>query len=272
MAASATFSSEDRVGIGAALVAHVALAAGLMWLAQQRDLDEQLPPPERIEVSLATEVSLESTAPDPSAEPAASMAPVITEVPQAPVETIPTPVEPRPQPTTNPAPRPTPTPRRPNTPTPSASPSPRSTPRVTPTPSPSASQRPGGSRLNDNFLGGRSNSTGESGSPAATWGPSAAADLRSAITRQLRRNWSAPQGVETEQLVTIVAWRLNRDGSVSGTPRCTSQSGITESNRPQASVHCDRAIRAVRLADFSGLPVEFYSRWDDLEWTFDRRL
>ena len=127
--------------------------------------------------------------------------------------------------------------------------------------------------MGDDFLSGRSpNSEGTRGSPAATFGAAEAADLRSAITRQLRRNWSAPQGVDAELLVTTVAWRLNRDGSLAGTPRCTNQSGINDANRAQAQVHCDRAIRAVQLANFGSLPEEFYSRWDDLEWTFDRRL
>ena len=284
MAASASFSSEDRLGIGAAVVAHVALATGLMWLAQQRDMDSQLAPPERIEVSLATDVSLESTAPDPSAQPAASLAPVITEVPQAPTETVPTPVEPQVQPTAAPVPRPTPTARRATptpAPVPSARPSARATPapspsarssaRPTPAPSPSATQRSGGSRLSENFLDGRSNSDGNRGSPARTFGATEAASLNAAVQRQLRRHWAAPQGLDAELLVTVVRFRLNRDGSLNGQPSCIRQSGETASNAPQVSVHCDRALSAVRRAAPFDLPAEFYDQWRTITSQFDRR-
>lgn len=305
MQAFANLSSEERIGIGAAVVVHALLGVALT-MQVNRDV-VQLPPPERVEVSLATDVSLESTAPDPSAEPAASMAPVLSDTPappEPPAEFLPEPpppprpqptVAPRPEPSAAPRPRPTarptarpapapsprasarptpaPSPRASARPTPAPSPSARASSNPTPAPRPSATTRSGGSRLGDDFLSGRSaTSEGARGSPAATFGASEAADLRSAITRQLRRNWSAPQGVDAELLVTTVSWRLNRNGSLAGQPRCTNQSGINDANRAQAQVHCDRAIRSVQLADFSGLPDEHYSRWDDLEWTFDRRL
>lgn len=267
MGALANLSTEERVGIGAAIVAHGVLAVALsMQLGQ--DIP-QLVQPERIDVSLATDVSLESTAPDPSAEPAASFAPVISEIPQAPQEVVERPVEPRVQPTT--APRPQPTARR-ATASPTPTPTARATQRPTPTPSARASQRAGGSRIGEDFLEGRSDAEGDRGSPAATFGASEAAALQSAITRQLRPRWSAPSGVDADQLVTVVAWRLNRDGSLAGQPRCIDQDGINDSNRPQAPLHCERAIRAVQLAAPFNLPEQFYSRWDDLQWTFDRRL
>lgn len=254
MAVFANLAPEERVGLGAAVVIHLVLVAAL---ALQIGRDAPLiAPAERIVVSMANDISLESTAPDPSAQPAASFAPTISDVPEPPQEVVERPVTPRVQPTSNPRP----------TPSPSASRAP------TPTPTPSATRSAGGSRLSDNFLDGRSNADGNSGSPAATFGNAEAASLRSAITRQLRRNWSAPQGVDAELLVTTVAWRLNRDGSLAGSPRCVNQSGINDSNRPQAALHCERAMRAVQLGDFSGLPEQFYSRWDDLQWTFDRRL
>ncbi|WP_340588912.1 energy transducer TonB [Erythrobacter alti] len=254
----AHLSPEERVGIGVAVVAHIALAAALAWHATREPAP--FTPVERIDVSLATEVSLESTAPDPSAEPAASFAPVITEVPVPPEELVTAPpVEPRPAPTTRPTAAPTPQPTT------------RATSR--PTPTPTSTQRAGGSRLGENFLEGNSASDGNSGSPAATFGRTEQAALSSAITRELRPHWSAPSGVDVDQLVSVVSWSLNRDGTLRGQPRCVSQRGINDSNRPQAQLHCERAIRAVTLAaPFTTLPDQFYSRWDDLEWEFDRRL
>ena len=271
MAEMAHLSPEERVGIGVAVVAHIALAVALAWHATREA--PPILPTERVDVSLATEVSLESTAPDPSAEPAASFAPVITEVPQAPQEPLTAPpVEPRPAPTTTPTTAPTtrPTARATTRPTPAPTPTTRATQR--PTPAPTATQRAGGSRLGEDFLEGNSTSEGNRGSPAATFGTSERAALSSAITRALRPHWSAPSGVDVELLVSRVNWRLNRDGSLDGRPTCRNLSGINDSNRPQASVHCERAIRAVQLAAPFNLPEQFYSRWNNLEWDFDRRL
>ena len=267
MAALANLSTEERIGIGAAAIVHVALAGGLAWMAQQRDLDIP-PPPQRVDVSLATEVSMESTAPDPSAEPAASLAPVVSELPSPPEQVVAAP-EPVVRPTT--PPRVTPTTRASARSTPAPAPSARASTRPAPTPSPAASRPPSGGRLSDDFLEGSSASQGTRGQPAATFGPQERASLVSAISRQLRPNWSAPRGQDWELLTSRVSWSLNRDGTVRGTPRCTQVGTVTDSNRPQVSVHCEAAIRAVRTTRFN-LPEQFYSQWDDLEFDFDRRL
>ena len=277
MTGTAKFSSEERVGIAAAILVHAALAAALAWHATREPV---LPEPaERIDVSLATEVSLQSTAPDPSAQPAMALAPELGEPAEAPPVVVdPAPVpEPEVRPTARPRPPlPFPTPPRNarSEPRPEPRPEPRRTQAPSPAPAPTsrATTAPRASNLGDNFLEGRSDARGASGSPAATFGAAERASLASAITRQLRRHWTAPNGLEAEQLVSVVAWRLNRDGSLSGRPRCVTQRGITDSNRPQADLHCERAIRAVTLAAPFDLPEQFYSRWDDLEWDFDRRL
>lgn len=257
MASFAHLSREERIGLGIAAAAHVALVAALVW--QVRDDPTALPIPERMTVSLADEVSLESTAPDPSAEPQASIAPVLSPDPE-PV------VEPEVRPQVRPTPRQTVAPR----------PDARQTSRPTPTPTPRASPtRAGGTRLGDDFLKGvggteRSNSRG---TPATTFGAAEQASLQQAINRQLKPHWSAPQGVDAEKLVTVLAWEFNPDGSLAGRPRVVSQTGITDSNRPQAALHAERAIRAVQLAAPFDLPEQFYDKWKRIrEWRFDRRL
>jgi hypothetical protein len=271
MAPFAHLRREERIGLGIAAVAHVALLAALVL--HVRDDATKLPIPERMEVSLASEVSLESTAPDPSAEPQAAIAPVLAPEP----EPLPQPiqqevverVQPAPQPTRRPSVTPAPAPR----PTATARPAPRPTARAEPRPTQAA--RSGGSRLGEDFLEGvggseRSESTG---TPAATFGAAEQASLQQAINRQLKPHWSAPQGVDAEKLITVLAWELSPDGSLSGRPRVVSQSGITDSNRPQAALHAERAIRAVQLAAPFDLPDEFYDRWRRIrEWRFDRRL
>lgn len=277
MTAEPRLSREEIIGLGLAVAAHVLLLIAL--LVQVRLADAPRAPPERITVSLATDVSLENTAPDPSANPAAAVAPVVAALPEPEAISVPTPDQPAAQPV---PPRPQPTraqPTRTVQPRPAASPSPRPTARPTARPAPTAAPRPAatqratGPRLGDDFLPGRSDADGNSGSPAARFGPAEQASLASAITRQLKPHWSAPSGVDVEQLVTVLSWELNPDGSLRGAPRVVSQTGITASNRPQASLHAERAIRAVQLAAPFNLPDQYYDRWRRVsEWRFDRRL
>lgn len=109
--------------------------------------------------------------------------------------------------------------------------------------------------------------------PAAAIGPAVKASLAGAIADQLQPHWTAPQGVDAEKLVTVLAWDLNPDGSLSGSPRVVSQSGITEANRPQAARHAELAIRAVRLAAPFKLPAQYYAGWKRIAgFRFDRNL
>jgi len=257
MAGIAHLKGEERLGLGIAVAAHVALFAALLWHASREPAI--VPPAERMSVSLAEEVSLESTAPDPSDAAQAAVAPILS--PDA---------QPVPEPEAEPV-------RRPIERTvdrPKPSPSPRQT--TAPRPRPSQSAKPtGGSRLGDDFLRGVSDGERNDarGTPAATFGAAEQASLSQAINRQLKPHWSAPSGADAEKLVTVLAWELNRDGSLAGRPRVVSQTGITDSNRPQADLHAERAIRAVQLAAPFKLPDEFYDKWRRIrEWRFDRRL
>jgi outer membrane biosynthesis protein TonB len=255
MASFAHLAREERLGLGIAAVAHVALVAALVW--QVNDDPTPLPIPERMDVSLADDVTLEDTSPDPEAALQAAGAPVLSEVPE-PV------VEPQPEP------RPT---VRPTTPAPRAAASPRPTP--TPTPRSTQTQRGGSNRFEEAFSPGSPNAsaTGSTqGQPARTFGPAEAASLNSAISRQIKPHWNSPQGVDVELLVTIVRFRLDRDGTLTGRPTCIRQSGETPSNAAQKALHCERAIRAVQLAAPFDLPDEFYDKWKLIDSRFDRRL
>lgn len=284
MVSFANLSREERIGLGVAAALHVALLAALV-LDVQGDRTA-LPIPERMEVSLADEVSLQATAPDPTAVPQAAIAPVLAPEPAQVAEPVPEPVvrpAPEPRPTAaRPVPRPEPAPRptasarpAPPAPRPSARPSPAPSPSAArPTPRPTQAARGGGSRIGADFLEGTSSGERSEarGTPAATFGPAEQASLQQAINRELRPHWSAPQGVDAEKLVTVLTWDLNPDGSLDGRPRIVRQSGETDSNRPQKALHAERAIRAVQLAAPFDLPEEFYSRWRRLTWEFDRNL
>jgi outer membrane biosynthesis protein TonB len=252
MASLANLNREERLGLAIAAVAHVALVAALVW--QVRDDPTALPIPERMTVSLADDVSLESTAPSPAEEAQAAVAPVLAPVP-VPAPEVREVVRQQPRPTPRQSATPTPTPRQ--------------------SPRPTQTQRAGGSRIGDDFLegAGSSDRSNNRSAPAATFGAAEAASLIQAISREIKPHWNAPQGVDAEKLVTVLSFNLNPDGSLNGTPRVVSQSGINDSNRPQAQLHAERAIRAVQLAAPFDLPDEFYDKWKRVsQLRFDRRL
>ena len=279
------FSPEERIGLGIALAAHVALFG---WLALDQPGRDRVPPPERMTVSFAEEVAPQSTAPAPLAEAAPEVAPTRGEAVAAP-EPEPLPVA-RPEPVIQPRVIPTPQPR----PVPKAAPT-RTPPKAAPTAKPTAKvvakaaaqpadqrtrRRPdgphGASRLGNDFLkglpGGQA-AGAKTTPPAAKAGPQVAASLSQAIARQLKPRWVAPQGAEADALVTILAWDLARDGSLSGRPRVVSQSGVTDANRTQQARHSEQAIRAVQLAAPFDLPEQYYDSWKRVaSFRFDRKL
>ncbi len=267
---TSSLSREDKIGLLVAGVAHVALAAALLV---QAGFESEYTPQERITVSLASEVSLQSTAPDPSAEPAAALAPVLgdtsTQEVVEPIEnTVPDSVRPAPAPV---QPRQQqPTPQRTSAPTPT--PTPRATQTQAPRPQPRPTQTSSGSRIDSDFMQGVSDSTGTQGQAAEVASPQVRSSIVSSINRQLKPHWNPPSGVGVEQLVTVVSFKLNRDGSLSGTPRVLRTNGQNDNNRAQVGRHQEQAIRAVRLAAPFNLPETYYSVWRDLEWNFDNRL
>lgn len=257
MASIAHLHREEKVGLGVAVAAHVALFGLLLWHANREPA--VIPPAERMSVSLAEDVSLEATAPDPSDVSAqAAVAPVLSPEP-----------EPLPQPTAEPVRRPVE--RSVERPTPAPKPSARATNPPKPTPS---SKPAGASRLGDDFLNGAGDGErSERGSPAREFGAAEQASLAQAINRQLKPHWAAPQGPDAERLVTVLAFNLNRDGSLAGNPRVVKQEGINPTNEAQAARHAEQAIRAVRLAAPFDLPDEFYDKWKRVSaWRFDRKL
>jgi hypothetical protein len=98
------------------------------------------------------------------------------------------------------------------------------------------------------------------------------ASLAAEIRRQVRPYWqrNAPTGADVGALKTTVRLHLARDGTVASLDANTI--GQTASNRPQAALHKERALKSVRLAAPFKLPAEFYDAWKDIEVTLDLRL
>ena len=81
---------------------------------------------------------------------------------------------------------------------------------------------------------------------------------------------NAPTGADVDSLKTIIHLRLNRDGTVAGMSADTT--GQNASNRPQVSLHQERAKKSVTLAAPFKLPAEYYEAWKEIDVTLDLRL
>ena len=273
-------SAEEKIGVVVAIALHAGLVA---WLALAPSRSTFRPPPERMTVSLSEEIAPEATSPDPMAQAAPETAPTLGEAaaePEPLPEVVP---EPAPRVVASPLPRPAPPVARPAA-RPSAKPSAKAAakpPAKASAPADTRTRRrpdapAGASRVGNDFLkgipGGETRGAAQN-PPAARAGPQVAASLAQAISRALKPRWNAPQGAEADQLVTVLAFDLNPDGSLAGRPRVVSQSGVTDANSAQKARHAEQAIRAVQLAAPFDLPAQYYSLWKHVaSFRFDRRL
>ena len=142
MGETATFRSEDRAGLAVAVVLHVAVVLLLVFQPVRQEI---MSAPQRMTVNLASEVSLEATAPVPASESRAAIAPTLGEEVAPDAEIEPTEAVPETTPETPPAtsPRTATAPR--TQPTSTAR---QTTPTTRSTPSPRATNA-GGSRVGD---------------------------------------------------------------------------------------------------------------------------
>ncbi|MDP1028554.1 cell envelope biogenesis protein TolA [Sphingomonas sp. KR1UV-12] len=218
----------------------------------------------------------EPAPPEPAPEPAPQPAPA---PPQPRPEPAPRAARPAPAPV--PAPKPKPQPR----PTPAAEPKPAPTkpaPKAAPAKpaqtaparpaatkgsgkSPTATaSRPRGSRLGDDFLKGLSDRDTPSrteAAPAAKMGAQAAADIGSAILRQVQpcANRQVTPGPGAERIRVAINLKLNRDGSLAARPRVVGHSGVDGDNERYVARVDDLAIATfVGCSPLRGLPEELY--------------
>ncbi len=241
----------ERTGFGIAIIGHVLLFAALsLSLLKPPKLPKLDAEP--IEVSLVDKVALESSAPQPVA--AAAPAPAAAEPEMTEAESPPAP---------EPKPAPKPVAKTPTPPKATAKPEPTKTKPA------QAQRRPGLSR---DLVAGLTDTPSAAGTPAKTASVAVASSIGAEIRRQLKPHWKSPTGADVELLRTTLIVHLKRDGTIDGTPTLDSQTGVNESNRSQARLHIDQAIRAVRLAAPFQLPAEYYDAWKIIRPTFDKRL
>jgi outer membrane biosynthesis protein TonB len=251
----------EAAGLGIAAIGHLALFGLLSvgFLATPNPLQLQSAP---IEVSLTDEVGLESQAPVPHQEDvAARLSPV-----EAPLEPDTAPPEPADQPDPQPVAKPEPTPPKP-APAENARPAPKQPPtkaapaKAQPKSQPKREIRASG--VLDGIVAGLKDqpSKGKATTPPAVKaGPAVQSALAAEVLRQIKPRWKPPSGADSDKLRTTVQVQLDRDGAIVGQPRVT-QTGVTASNRAQADLHRERALRAVQLAAPFKLPAQYYDAW-----------
>lgn len=260
----------ERIGLGTAIGGHAlllgAFALGAFFTA------DRITKPQPISVSLVGEVADVSTAPDPVLE---EPAPAESVAEPAPAEPEPTPVmkvekvpdKPLPKavdkPTPKPAPKPTPKPVEKK-----VAAQPKATPKQTAQPKQSA-PKPFSKSFEDAVRGVGSNPKPTQGtSPKqGTVARKAGAEVRREVNARLgpqiqeRVRRCAPTGLEVDQIITSVALELEPSGRLSNVT-FKGQTGLTETNRPQAEPLRDCILRSIRAASpFSGLDPEYHDVW-----------
>lgn len=246
--------------IGVAVIGHVALFGLLSvgFLATPNPLKLESTP---IEVSLTDEAGLVSEAPVIETEAPAER---LAEVPAPPEPNSPPPV-----PETQPEPvaKPDPTPPK-AAPAPAPKPQPKAEAKKS-NPAPAKAQpkterqavKPTGrlTGITDGLTD--QPSKGKATRPQASQiGANVKSSLAAEVLRQIKPFWKPPSGADSDKLRTRIIVRLNQSGAIVGTPQ-VEQTGVTPSNRAQAELHRERAIRAVELAAPFKLPDEYYEAW-----------
>lgn len=248
----------EGAGLTIALIGHAVLFGVLSvgFLATPNPAELK---PQPIEVTLADQVALESTAPVISSEEQK-----IDYAPEpAPGAPQPAPAEPEPEPEVA---KPNPAPPKP-APAPNAKPQPPSKPvkaPAAPNPKPQPNRKPSLDldTMIKNIGGGpKPNTATNPNPPAAVMSTAAAANIGSAIKRQVQpcADRQVSPGPGTERIIAVVRLQLNRDGSLAAPLRIVGHKGVDEDNERYVG-RVDDAVRSIfaGCSPLRGLPLELY--------------
>lgn len=257
---STALRREDGLGLGVAVVLHLALVAALLTQAPDR-------------LTLGSTGTMTVTLGDGDSEAGSAPAlgvPDAPEIAQEPVvqdELVVEP-EPRPQPTQTSRPRPQPTPKA----------APKTTPKKTTTqPKKTTTQQQAAKGQQDGKKGGtgKSNFDSEFGDLGKSSGSTAEvkADIKVSIGAQVAPFWNRCRvsGLDIDKLRAVVTFRLDKSGRLAGwdPPRVTGQNAA---NSAQAGIFGECAVKALRqVGTFTGLPADRYDLWQRYEFEFTKR-
>lgn len=249
----------EKLGLGAAIGGHAvllgAMVLGLFLSA------EPLARPEAISVSLVGEIADVSTAPDAIQEESAPPAPAEAE----PVEPTPTPVmkveREQPKAVERPIKRDVPPP-----------PAKTATKKIVQKQPPAKNAKaatprsPGFSKSFEDAVNAAGKAPG-AGKAVGTPAAKTAAEVRRSVNAILGpqiRPYLRPcvqRGVDIEQIETFVTVNLDQSGRLTGATY-NKQTGVNDSNRPQAGQLKDCILQAVRAASpYEGLDSDYYDVW-----------
>jgi hypothetical protein len=127
-------------------------------------------------------------------------------------------------------------------------------------------------RRESSATNGKGTTKGDKGTPAAKTGAEIRRTISVSINAEVRGPWNACRvsGVDIDQLVTTVIFRLNQDGTLGGFSSVRTE-GVNESNRFQQARFEECAKNAiVRAAPFD-LPREDYAYWKSYTLDFSKR-
>jgi outer membrane biosynthesis protein TonB len=297
----------ERTGLGVSVAGHVALFAllslGLVSTAKLPPFKT-----EPIDVQFVDEVGRQSAAPQNAEPPAPSKAPEVAKPEEPPPEPTPEPT-PKPSPAPpKPAPQPTPKPekaeekpapkpaKKPEKAVEKPTPKPVPKPEAKPTPKAAAPtddrgrrrpdhqeegakpapDKPGrkaaGARFDPNILKGLADAPGKAKAPkAATVSALQLTGLAAAIKRQVQPCYElgSLQGTPAMSIVTVLRLQFNKDGTVTGTPTVSEQTGVNGDNGAYTKQIADVARRAVLRCAPLHLPPDLYEGgWQDIELRF----
>ena len=289
-----------RFAVFAALLGHAALLL-LLSLAWGPQAKREWPKPQPMEVSLVTDVALETTAPPSPEAPAPSVAPEEGQPqespPPAPAPVAqPEPVKPAPpQPVAKPVVQPKPAAVAPAKPQPAAAakkpapakPAPRAS-RLTGlgqelaagAKAVAAPARQRGRRLGDSFLAGLAPDASAAKASAAApgkAGPYPTASIVAAIARQIQpcADRQVNPGPGANGIVTTLNIRLNEDGTLAATPRMVRQAGVDGENGRYAQRVVDLGVAAFKGCTPLKLPAEYYQTasggWSNINYRWQLR-
>lgn len=278
---------EEKIGLGAAVGAHGALVAAFALGLLLTTPVIRKPAPMQVTIFGEDQVS---SAPDaiqeePAPAEAAAPPPMETVEPEvAEPEPVPTPVQKVPH-------KPVPTPVVQKTPPKPVVQQKQPPPKTNPVKRPpvrTPPKSPGFSKDFEKSIAGigkgpatktppKTSPNDGGGVKAGTPAQMTSAQVKSAVNVSLRSEIEpifkrcAPRGVDVNLLVTSVTLKIGPDKRLLDVA-FNSQSGVNDSNRPQAELHRDCVIRAVRAASpFSSLPDEGFSQWGSWPMIFKTR-
>ena len=263
----------EILGLGAAVGGHALLvgvfALGLMASAKTA------PKPESISVSLVGEIADVSSAPDAIQEESAP--PASGETAPAKPPPAPTPVMKIEKPVEKPQPKPVPKPAKPETaptvtkaaakPVKTAAAPPKTVKAPTVSGKGTTPAKPGGlSRSFEDSINniGKAPGAGKAvGTPATKTATEVRRSVGVSIAGQIRSRVRAcaPTGVDINKIETFVTLSLDISGKLTSV-RFDRQTGLNDSNQPQAGPLKDCILQAVRAASpYNGLDPEYHDVW-----------